>query len=39
MYDLLNKRQSDCGSQEQQTSSFHGVNSGIVLEITPVVNS
>ena len=41
MYDLPNKRQSECVSQdqEQQMSSFHGVNSGIVLEITPVVNS
>ena len=39
MYDVPNKWQSNCASQEQQTSSFHGVNSGIVLEITPVVNS
>ena len=39
MYDVPNKRQSGYASQEQQTCSFHGVNSGIILEITPVVNS
>ena len=39
MYDVPNKRQIDCVSQRQQTSSFHGVNSGIILEITPVVKS
>ena len=39
MYDVPNKRQIDCVSRRKQTSSFHGVNSGIILEITPVVNS
>ena len=39
MYDVPNKRQSGYASQEQKTCSFHGVNSGIILEITPVVNS
>ena len=38
MYDVPNKREIDCVSQRQQTSSFHGVSSGIILEITPVVN-
>ena len=38
MYDVPNKRPSGYASQEQQTCSFHGVNSGIILEITPVVN-
>ena len=31
MYDVPNKRQIDCVSQRQQTSSFHGVNSGIIF--------
>ena len=38
MYDVPNKRQSGYASQEQQTCSFHGVRSGMILEITPVVN-
>ena len=37
MYDVPNKRQSDYARKRQLTSSFHGVRSGIILEITPVV--